>query len=194
MKDLKKLAMECEAELQAIGITCGYVRNWSVNTRARSRWGQCKLISKGIFDIDISARLLQDGTDVIAAKTTIIHELLHTVEGCQGHKGKWKELAELVGKAYPQYQIKRTSSYEEKGLSREDAPQQGSNLLRQENQPSCSGQSHKAIREQQARYRITCTDCGARAYRQRASRLIQRPEDFRCGKCGGKLLVEVRVD
>ena len=169
MKDLERLAAQCETELRDIGICCGTVRRWSVNTRAKSRWGQCRQVAEGVFDINISERLLGDEVDEIAAKTTIVHELLHTVEGCLGHRGKWKLLAELVGKAYPQYQIKRTTSWEEKGI-----PQAGG----------------KTARDIQARYRITCTGCGARAYRQRAGRLVKRPEDFRCGKCGGRLVVE----
>ncbi|MCI8506262.1 MAG: hypothetical protein HFI67_08765 [Lachnospiraceae bacterium] len=164
MKDLGKLAAQCEAELEGMGLTCGTVRRWSVNSRAEKRWGQCRQVAEGVFDIEISQRLLEDEVDEIATKTTIIHELLHTVEGCLGHRGKWKFLAEMVGKTYPQYQIKRTSSCEEKGLS-----QAG---------------------ETQARYRITCTGCGVQAYRQRAGRLVKRPEDFRCGKCGGKLVAE----
>lgn len=181
MKDLRALAVSCEAELRAVGIRCGTIRRLSVNTRAKSRWGQCRMVSEGVFDIEISARLLQDEVDDIAAKTTMIHELLHTVEGCRGHKGKWKELAELVGRAYPQYQIKRTSSCEEKGVL-------------QENRPSGGRTQDQARKTRQARYRITCTGCGARTYRQRASKLIQRPEEFRCGKCGGKLLIEMRVE
>ncbi|MCI8274093.1 MAG: hypothetical protein HFI66_00505 [Lachnospiraceae bacterium] len=165
MKDLEKLADACTAELKAIGISCGRVRNWSVNSRAKSRWGQCRKIAEGVFDIDISERLLEDGADENAVKTTIIHELLHTVDGCLGHRGKWKLLAELVGREYPMYRIKRTSSCEEKG---------------------------QAALAKQGKYRITCTGCGAQAYRQRASKLIQRPEEFRCGKCGGTLKVEER--
>ncbi len=183
MKDLEKLAAECTAELEAIGIRCGSVRSWSVNRRAKSRWGQCRPAARGVFDIEISERLLGDEVDEIAVKTTIIHELLHTVDGCLGHKGKWRLLAELVGREYPQYQIKRTSSCEEKGLSQ----------LSQEEKPWGEAPLSQAALTRQARYRITCTGCGVQAYRQRASKLIRRPEDFRCGRCGGRLKVEMRV-
>jgi predicted SprT family Zn-dependent metalloprotease len=37
---------------------------------------------------------------------------------------------------------------------------------------------------------VTCTDCGARLARYRRSKLVRRPEDYRCGDCGGRLRVE----
>ena len=42
MKDLKKLANQCMAELDAIGVQYGNVVLWEVNTRAKNRWGQCR--------------------------------------------------------------------------------------------------------------------------------------------------------
>ena len=167
MKDLMKLVAESKAELDAIGIPYRTVRNWTVNTRARSRWGQCKTISKGVFDIDISERLLSGDVPDFSAKNTIIHELLHTVEGCEGHGGKWKQLAERVNQAYPQYHIKRVTSNEEAGVQPIQKP-------------------YRAV------YKIACSRCGTYTYRQKASKLVQHPERYRCAKCGGKLQVFVR--
>ena len=115
MKDLKTLAAECEAELRSLNIQPGEINSWIVNTRAKNRWGQCKRYLPGLFNISISARLLQDSVSDQAAKNTIMHELLHTVKGCYGHKGKWKVLAMTVNRLLPQYTIKRTTSAEGKG-------------------------------------------------------------------------------
>lgn len=49
--------------------------------------------------------------------TTIIHEILHTVDGCLNHKAKWQEMANIVNNAYG-YNIKRTTSAEEMGVER----------------------------------------------------------------------------
>ena len=100
MKDLKKLAAECEADLLSIGIQPGKINRWIVNTRAKYRWGQCKEYLPGLFDISIAERLLQDNVSDQATKNTILHELLHTVKGCHGHKGKWKELATKLTGVY----------------------------------------------------------------------------------------------
>ncbi len=167
MKDLMKLAAECKAELDAIGIPCRTVRNWIVNTRAQCRWGLCKCVSDGVYEIQISDRLLKDDVPDISAKNTIIHELLHTVKGGNGHKGKWKVYAAQVNRAYPQYNIKRTTSYEEKGVQK----------------------SKRAPQYYDVKYEIRCTRCGGSVYRRKASKVVLHPEKYRCVKCNAKLEV-----
>lgn len=161
MKDLMKLVGESQRDLASLNIHTGNVRNWSVNTRAKARWGYCVKVSKGLFDIQIAAALLQDDVDDQAVKDTIVHELLHTIPGCFKHTGKWKQYANTINRLLPQYKIKRGSSYEEKGL--ED--------LRPK--PQC-------------RYILKCLRCGSEIGRQRMSAAVERPEHYRC-KCGGRL-------
>ena len=161
MKDLMKLVGESQRELASLNIRTSNVRNWSVNTRAKARWGYCVKVSKGLFDIQIAAALLQDDVDDQAVKDTIVHELLHTIPGCFKHTGKWKQYANTINRLLPQYKIKRGSSYEEKGL--ED--------LRPK--PQC-------------RYILKCLRCGSEIGRQRMSAAVEHPEHYRC-KCGGRL-------
>ncbi len=161
MKNLQNLAAACEADLRSIGIRPGRVSAWRVNTRAKSRWGQCRELAPGCFEISIAARLLQDDVSDQAAKDTILHELLHTVRGCHGHTGRWAELAAQVNRLLPQYTIKRTATAEEKGI--EAAP-----------------------RVCESRYMLRCVRCGREFRRERQSRIIQHPERYRC-TCGGTL-------
>lgn len=161
MKDLMKLVGESQRDLASLNIRTSNVRNWSVNTRAKARWGYCVKVSKGLFDIQIAAALLQDDVDDQAVKDTIVHELLHTISGCFKHTGKWKQYANTINRLLPQYKIKRGSSYEEKGL--ED--------LRPK--PQC-------------RYILKCLRCGSEIGRQRMSAAVEHPEHYRC-KCGGRL-------
>lgn len=162
MKDLKKLAAECERDLRSIGISPGCVDHWTVNTRAKRRWGLCRTSKPGHFDISISERLLQDDVDDQAAKDTIMHELLHTVKDCYGHTGLWKELAEQVNRVLPQYTVKRASSEAEKGVETTE-------------------------RAQTVQYTVRCTKCGKEYNRVKASKLILHPEKYRCGLCGSRL-------
>lgn len=158
MKDLNKLAEECEADLRSIGIVPGTVVEWSVNTRAKKRWGQCRAVTSDTFAIQIASRLLEDDVSDQAAKNTVLHELLHTVPGCHGHRGRWKELAESVNRLLPEYTVKRTTTEAEKGVSG-DPPT----------------------------YVVVCADCGREYGTLRMTRLIRTPGRFRCGICGGKL-------
>ena len=50
MKDLEKIISECISELKAIGIVCPEI-SYSVNTRAKKRWGQCKRLENGDYDL-----------------------------------------------------------------------------------------------------------------------------------------------
>jgi len=161
MKDLRKLAGECQRDLLSLQIHTGKVRNWSVNTRAKARWGLCTKVAPGLFDIQIAASLLQDEVEDQAAKDTIVHELLHTIPGCFKHTGKWKQYAETVNYLLPQYSIKARSSYEEKGL--------------EDTRP-----------KPRYRYTLKCLQCGTEIKRQKKSAAVEHPERYRC-KCGGHL-------
>ena len=88
MKDLLKLAAECMAQLNALGIDCGKV-TFTVNTRAKKRWGQCRVVGAGSYEISISERLLHDDVDDMAAKNTIMHELAHAADRVQ-ERSPWR--------------------------------------------------------------------------------------------------------
>lgn len=160
MKDLMKLAQQTKADLKSIGIQCGTVRNWSVNSRAKARWGLCSCVARGVFDIQIAEALLQDVISDQAVKDTIAHELLHTIPGCLKHTGKWKQLATAVNARLPGYNVKWAESYEDKGLQ-------------------------SPPRENHYRYLIKCNGCGMEVHRQKKSAVVVHPERFRCARCGG---------
>ena len=161
MKDLLELVRECQLELSPLRIPWGRVRNWSVNTRAKARWGLCTKIGGGLFDIQVSASLLEYEMDEQLAKDTIVHELLHTVPGCFKHTGKWRQYADLINKLLPQYNIKSHTSYEEKGV-----------------------QDNRVMPTY--RYFLKCEGCGGEVLRQKKCAVVEHPENYRC-KCGGQI-------
>ncbi len=160
MKDLLQLAAICKAELESIGIRCGNVRSWQVNTRSNTRWGQCRQLASGVFEISIAACLLSDDVDIQKAKDTIVHELLHTLPGCMDHSTKWKAMAQKVNRSLPGYRIQRTTSREEKGITN----------------------------SQESRYLLRCSGCGRETPRNRMSPLVQHPGSYRCAVCHGELI------
>lgn len=164
MKDYISLIEETKKDLDKLAIKYRNVSEFSVNTRAKKRWGQCKKTGYNTFEISISSRLLEDDVDNQKVKNVIAHELLHTVQGCYGHKGKWKMLAEYVTRSLPQYMIKTTDSPENIGVIIEQKPKE-------------------------IRYTVVCKKCGIRIGRTRKSKLITHPERYRCAKCGGKFTV-----
>ena len=162
MKDLMNLVSICKSALDSLRITYGKVSNWTVNTRAKCRLGQCRKITAGLFDINISEALLKDDVDDQITLNTIMHELLHTVPGCFTHKGKWKLYADYINKKLPQYTIKRVAKESEVAITID------------RKQPVY-------------KYILRCTKCGQEIKRQKETKVVTNYKRYRCGKCGGKL-------
>lgn len=156
MKDLMKLANACIADLTAAKMRIRRVRNWKIGTGAKRQWGLCEAVGDGLFDITISAMLLQEDVDDQAAKDTIAHELLHTVEGCMNHGRYWHKLAGLVNARCPGYHVQARTSAEAKGI------------------------------RITYKYLFRCTGCGVTAGRHRKSAFVEHYDKYICAKCGGK--------
>lgn len=165
MRNLNKVAKECMIELDNIGIRYGKIDRFEVNTRAKSRWGRCKKVNRG-YIIEINVDLLDERNDINGLKNTIIHELLHTCEGCMNHGKEWKRLADKVNRHYG-YGVTRCSNADEKGVN----------------------YRRESVRRAQPdyKYAIRCECCGHIYRRSKLTKTIQHPENYRC-KCGGKLI------
>lgn len=136
----------------------------TINTRAKSRWGQCTKNVNG-YTIEISNRLLNNNVPKDEVMNVIIHEIFHACKGGMSHRGMWKTYATLVNINYPQYHITRTASAEKFGLQEEQ----------------------NTIKRQ---YAIKCSKCGNIHYSSKFSKSIQFPERYRCGHCGGQMVRE----
>lgn len=162
MKDLELNALVCMAKLDAIGIKYGNIVSVVVNTRAKSRWGQCKSIGGNRYTINISASLLADDAPQIGLEETLMHELAHSVKGCMNHKANWKAVVDRINRAYG-YHIKRTNSAEDKGFTDEQIE----------------------VRQSVKRYACSCAKCGYTIYRERLSDFVKRPGRYIHSGCGG---------
>ena len=117
--------MPCRTD--AIGIYPNEISAWKT-TRALHRWGTCA------YTIIINKVLLTDDAPVKGLKETILHELLHAVDGCLNHGYKWTTLVNKVNSTYG-YEIQQTDDFEHKGF---------------ETDPM----------DAQYKYRLTCEGCG----------------------------------
>lgn len=172
MRILQAHAQICMDMLDRLNIQYGENIIFVVNSRAKTRWGQCKR-TQGKWQISISSVLLEDRNSVEGLENTILHELLHTCPGCQNHGSEWKRLADKVNRAYG-YTIKRTSTAKEKGLC-EDAQRE---------------REEQRIKRASPQYMLVCQNCGYKYYRKKASKVVTCVDKYRCGKCHGFLKVE----
>ena len=161
MHDLNKYIKECTGELDRLHIPYAKNIQFVINHRACLRQGQC-CRQGGNYTIEISAALLDDRVDVKEGlKNTLHHALLHSCCGCMKHTGRWKAYADRVNAAYG-YNIRRCASKDDQPLPRDLLPK--------------------------AKYLLRCSKCGAEYPRQKMSAVVQHPERYRCGKCGGTLI------
>ena len=110
-------------ELDVIGVAYHAPVVWKVG-RATSYWGETVrkknvLTGKYDFTITISAITLDDSVSNECAKDTIIHELIHTVDGCWNHGEGFKRMAALVNDCYACYHISRAADNDDMGVSKE---------------------------------------------------------------------------
>lgn len=161
MKDLNALYERCLWEVERVGIRHGVILDIKVNYRAKTRWGMCKRNPNG-FMLEISAMLLEDSVSDEAAKDTIIHEILHTCKGAFNHGEAWKALAGRMNAIYG-YNIKRTTSYAEKGMKEVHV-------------------------EDKYKYFYKCEGCGQILKYKRKCVFTKNPARYRCGICGGKFI------
>lgn len=160
MKDFERLKCECIDEIEDLDIEIGKIKEWTINTRAKHRWGQCKKNKDGSYSIQIAEQLLVDKRiSEKACKETIIHELLHTCKDSMKHTGKWKAYAQEMNEEYG-YNIKRTTSGKEKGV-----------------------ENYKP-KKMAVKYVFTCGGCGATIYRKRMSKFTRYYRNYRCTRCG----------
>lgn len=158
MKDLQALYETALNIVKDCRIDYGDIVEITINTRAKKRWGQCRK-RDGRFYININERILEDDTDPHAVLETIIHEILHTVDGCFNHGKEWKNYAERVYQTTG-FKITRTTSAERFGIALEE--------------------------NRKSRYVFVCEKCGAVVRRDRMSKFVRHPERYHCGRCGGK--------
>lgn len=164
---LAALMEECLGQLSALNIETSHaIEGIRENSRAKKRLGCCKLVREGgrsAFVIEISSML--EGCSDKVIKDVIFHELLHTCPGCLNHGPVWKALAQRVNRAW------------------------GTDIRVRIDTEYIPGMVKEQEAERAYKYEIRCQGCGRSVYRMRRSRIVDHPENYRCGSCGGALRV-----
>lgn len=163
MKNFEMLQKVCIDEVLGAGIEPGNIVSWVINHRAKTRWGMCTKNPDGTCIIQIAARLIEDERiPEQACKETMIHEILHTCKGCKGHTGLWLVYANIMNKKYG-YNIKRTTSGEEKGV-----------------------ENYTASKRLDYKYCFVCENCGQIIKRKKQCEFTKYYRNYTCGICGRK--------
>jgi len=99
---------------------------------------------------------------------TIFHELIHTCPDCKGHDRQWRAYAAKVKKAY---------GYDIRPLDGDKTDEDRRNLEK--------GYTKRRLIE---RYVIGCPSYGRTIVRKKKTKLVQRPDRYKCAICNVKLV------
>lgn len=156
--DLDNLLAKAIEEVKEQGIKPGNIDPTLYVSNAAKEFGRCTRNATN-FEIRISKYIMNNTEEDLMQ--TLVHEVLHSVAGCMNHGAQWKKVADIMNKAKG-YDISRLTSISAANLTSE----------------------HQAVL---TKYVVVCVDCRNELYRQRKSKLINYPELYTCGACGGEL-------
>lgn len=143
-----------------------YAVNTSIDATDKELFGDLGMTRKNnnSFLILINKLLLSERLPEQMLERTIIHELLHTCEGCWDHGAKWKQYANIVNKN-TDYALCTTCTSEEAALFDKAYAQTTGKKL----------------------YTVKCVNCDySRSYIRRCS-VVNHPEEYKCPCCGEDL-------
>lgn len=173
LKDFEKLYKEVKQDLCAYGYSqIEEVKHiLSLDLRGYRTLGKCKKnkVNASVATIYLN-KAYADSTTIQKIKNTIMHELIHSIKGCLGHTGKWKDIAQMVTyKSQRKYEIERLTIT---CLEFKDTAQR-------EQGPKAMG-----------KYIVTCDTCGNTWKYQKRTKVIQAIErnkgkGYKCPKCKG---------
>jgi len=109
---LEEIVTECLQITQALHIPVSTDTPVQYNGRIRRKWGYCKRLPNGTFEISVARVLGEEDVPKKTLMSTILHELLHTCPGCFNHDKLWKSYGKAIKKAYG-IKIRTTSDAED---------------------------------------------------------------------------------
>lgn len=174
MKNLERIYDKCVDIMNEQGILHHAPYNVTVNNRFKRTWGRCVMESRygGVkhYSIYVNPILLDDRNSDKGLEETLLHELIHTVDGCWNHGKKFQRLARQINNIY-NYNIKTRSSENDKGISEE-----------------CQSEIRERREKQRMNYKyaVTCKKCGNQYKYKNLTNVVKYPWMYRC-KCGGEL-------
>ena len=114
IEDFKEFYKEVKADLIEYGFKeIQEVKHiLSLDLRGTKTYGRCKKMTSNALEATIYLnKTYADSTTVQRIKNTIMHELIHSIKGCSGHTGLWKQIAKIVSyRSQGKYDIKRLST------------------------------------------------------------------------------------
>lgn len=102
LADFEREVEKCRKQLIQLGYKGVAKKEYilNINNRFRTTMGMCTYL-KGWskFKIEINEHFANTA-DIWEIRDVIMHEVCHTIKGCRGHSGKWKEVITRVNETF----------------------------------------------------------------------------------------------
>ena len=112
LSSLEQMMYTCKQQLVSLGFSelNSKLYNLEINPRFRKKLGQCCYNRKSMFyTIKISKNFMQVCPEHV--KNTMMHELIHSINGCMNHGPNFQYVANLVNNKFG-YNVSTTSYYD----------------------------------------------------------------------------------
>ena len=128
-----------------------------------STLGQCRNHGNNRYTIYLS----KNHADISEEKyviNTVMHELIHSLDNCMAHTGRWKQIANIVNSRY------------------------GYNITRVETDNATYSKYYREVSINRMKYEIICNSCGSSTKYQRKTKTVTNIANhigkYRCQNCG----------
>lgn len=159
MKDYQSIYENCKAKLIACGYQPGNITKVCVNKRFSRAMGRTR--KRGdTYIIELSLTTVDDNTPLRFTETVMLHELIHTCNGCFNHGKPFNEACQKVNKTYG-YNVGITIDCRNEGVN-------------------------NIVNAQTAKYKVVCDYCGNYQLMKRMCKIVKdapRSHNYRCGRC-----------
>ena len=155
-EQVKKMVYSYREDMLSRGIKVGKIMGVRFNKSIHD-FGFCQKIKHGVYVITITDLAMHG--DI---KSTVVHVLIHAVNGCYNHGTKFQTIAKELSKAY-NIELGTTASSKEMEMTKE-------------------------YRLSKAKYVIKCTNCNCMIFRYRAVGVVVNTDKYKCGECGSNLV------
>ena len=155
MRDLMKYANKCMDMLDEINIPYHKPKSWRVSGRMTNTFGT---YHSGKKEVAISKKLLDERLPEDMLENTIIHELIHSCDGCQNHGPNFHRYGDKVNRELG-YKIATYVSKSEAETMR------------------------NYYKPKERKYIVYCPNCGHEWKYKVQGRVYKYPYMYRCGLC-----------
>lgn len=113
LEEFGNMVETCKKQLVKIGYKGVLKKKYILvlNNRLKKVLGLCRYLHGwSEFSIELNEEFANRAENLMLIQNVVMHELIHTIKGCDKHTGKWLEIAKRVNEEYGYHISRETES------------------------------------------------------------------------------------